>query len=123
MIIRAAVAILLAAHILIKAFWPEYLAGAPWETKILGWLTWWLIIFLVLSTIAAFVLMPPFAAALGWAAERGFLPFFIFVLFLVGILWGTDLAWNATVARFCETCPESHLLSSFTSATFGASSP
>lgn len=116
--VPAAVVVLM---FLIKMFSPDFLAAAaftvPWTTWGVPW--FWLIV-LPVGYLAAYLITPPFVALINRVSTRAFLPFIFFIALLVSGLWLVDLTYNHTVGAWCETCPDSNLLSMMTAVFGGA---
>lgn len=96
----------------LKAFNSDFLGERIWPQVPLSW--FWVIL-TPLSTLAAYLITPSFVHLVTRMAKRGIIIPAIFIALAVGLLWFVDLAYNSTVGAWCDSCPDSHILATFTS--------
>lgn len=120
---RFAPPIALVLLVVIKMFWPGFLASGPFDSVAwLAWLSWWLITFLVLGLVTAWLLTPGFVRLVVNLGRIGLVPPILFLLIFVSGLWLGDTLWNGIVRSIWEGLPEARLLATFTAAALGVGS-
>lgn len=102
---------------IIRAYNGEFLAQRIWEPVPLQW---YYAIMVPLAWVATWAIWPTLALYMGRFLRRGIaIPVVLFAIIVV-ILWIVDVAYNYTVGAWCDACPDSRFVASFTNVLFGS---
>lgn len=99
-----------------KAINPAFLTTRVWSPIPV---TWFWVAFFILGWLAAWAVTPAIAMGFNVLAKNAFIPLFVILALLAGIIWLADEVYNLAIASWCTSCPHGSLLATLTQRIFG----